>query len=878
MTSNPHDPGRGDDGTLLTAAERVAAGDEVDWEELAASCPGRRRTVSSLHVLARVRNSLTGGGDRFDDLERSGDLDDRRPEPLFRWRHLEVLEKLGSGGFGEVFRAWDPVLQRDVALKLRRDDVTGRRANDRHYIDEARRLARVRHANVLAVHGADRHDGRVGLWADLLSGRSLEEVLQHEVPLSDVRVLRIALQVAEALTAVHEAGLVHGDVKASNIMLDGAGRVILMDFGAGSDQADGGTSPVRFGSPLCMAPELFEDASTSPAADLYALGVLLYRMLTARYPLEADTLPGIADLHRDGVRPEPPAVSGARRRRLAALAMSLLEARAETRPTAAQAVERLLWIRTAPERRRRRLAIAAIISSLALGAAAAGVGWLRARRSEKSAVVARNEAEAVNQFLRDVLASPGPLESGRQVKVADVLDRAVERARVKLADDPWILSRTLSLVADTYRGLHRQADALPLVRRAAELAAATRPGHPQVLIDRATLADLLIDLQRYDEAEEILESLASTIAAFPDDHRVQVYGRLMLARLARARGDYGETRRWLEEGLARRQGSEWENDVDRRALEIDLGRVLIEQGEFAAAEALVRENLAWNLASNGERHAHTLAARLQLSEVLDRLGRPEEAAVLIRRNYEVARDWLGERDPYTLVSMGNLSNALYSLGHLTESTWLNEQALALAPDVFGESSKQTLLLMGNQAIRLKDLGEPKAAESLFRETIRRTEESWGPADQVALLNRFNLAEHLYEQGRHDEAYELARENRARLVAALGEEHLFTLVNDAILGASLAVMDRREEAESQLRETLQKQRGVLGREHPQTLETTVYLARALRRRGSQDEADSLLEEAWRGRAAALGERHPETLAVQRELESWRSGMRQSGAGG
>ena len=102
-------------------------------------------------------------------------------------------------------------------------------------MNEARRLARLRHEHVVQVYGAEEHDGRVGLWTELVRGESLEEIVQRSGPLGAREAALVGLDVCAALAAVHGAGLLHRDVKAQNVMREGGGRIVLMDFGTGED-------------------------------------------------------------------------------------------------------------------------------------------------------------------------------------------------------------------------------------------------------------------------------------------------------------------------------------------------------------------------------------------------------------------------------------------------------------------------------------------------------------------------------------------------------------------------------------------------------------------------------------------------------------------
>lgn len=312
-------PGDSDD--ILRIAEAIADETPVDWGSCEPASPEDKLRLENLKVVESVAaayRSLHASGSGQDDSSPSGARYKPGPEQvLFEWGHLKVVEKLGGGSTGEVFRAYDPILDREVALKLWRSDPAAPAAARRHFLQEARRLARVRHPNVVVVHGADVRDGRVGLWTDLVAGTTLEQWLAQEGPLSAEEAALIGLDLCRALAAVHAAGLVHGDVKAANVMRERGGRNVLMDFGAGVDWARKdrhGTAAGTVGTPIAMAPELLRGEPPSPASDIYSLGVLLYRLVSGRYPVEANTLAELQERHRQGafsalrdVRPDLPA-------------------------------------------------------------------------------------------------------------------------------------------------------------------------------------------------------------------------------------------------------------------------------------------------------------------------------------------------------------------------------------------------------------------------------------------------------------------------------------------------------------------------------------------------------------------------------------------
>lgn len=217
------------------------------------------------------------------------------PEPsgTWIWGHLQVFERIGHGAYGDVYRAWDTRLDREVALKLLPSDVKEDETSRSTVIEEGRLLARVRHPNVVTIHGAERIEGRVGLWMEFVKGRTLEEALRSGRKFTATEVTKLGVELCHAVSAVHAAGLLHRDIKAQNIMLDDSGRVVLMDFGAGRDLE--ATDKHIAGTPLYLAPEVLSGAAATEQSDVYSIGVVLFRLLTNAYPVSGGDL---ADLRR----------------------------------------------------------------------------------------------------------------------------------------------------------------------------------------------------------------------------------------------------------------------------------------------------------------------------------------------------------------------------------------------------------------------------------------------------------------------------------------------------------------------------------------------------------------------------------------------------
>jgi Tol biopolymer transport system component len=291
-------------------AAAVADGAVVDWshEAAVAFSHDQREQLAALQLLARIAevHGSAAWADRSIGPDAGTPAADGASVGLDRtWGPLRLIELIGHGTFGEVYRAWDPRLEREVALKLLCGHATrsaAAAALDAVVVHEARLMARVRHPGVATIYGADHFDDRTGLWMELVGGHTLEDELARNGPLPADAVRRCGIAMADALAAVHRAGLLHRDVKTQNVMRDADGRLVLTDFGTGLDfEAAGEPGPLA-GTPLYLAPELLEGAAPTPRSDLYSLGVVLFRLATGDYPAPGRTLNEVRSAHARGLR------------------------------------------------------------------------------------------------------------------------------------------------------------------------------------------------------------------------------------------------------------------------------------------------------------------------------------------------------------------------------------------------------------------------------------------------------------------------------------------------------------------------------------------------------------------------------------------------
>src|SRR5262245_50588865 len=298
-----------DEVRLMNLAGAVADGTPVDWRQELQSTPNpdERDVVEQLRVLAAMAGvHRTAGSTTIHDPVDGSDPESARTS----WGPLKLRRTIGKGSFGTVYLAWDPNLEREVALK-----ILQRSPRSATVLQEGRLLASVRHPNIVTVYGADEFEGAVGLWMEFVDGLTLKQVLRDRGVFGAHEAALIGIDLCRAVGAVHKAGLLHRDIKTQNVMREAGGRIVLMDFGSGELQAEQAQPFSRLkGTRLCLAPEVLGGQPATVASDLYSIGVLLYHLLTLRYPAEGDSVADLEAAHAQqritpisDIRPDLPA-------------------------------------------------------------------------------------------------------------------------------------------------------------------------------------------------------------------------------------------------------------------------------------------------------------------------------------------------------------------------------------------------------------------------------------------------------------------------------------------------------------------------------------------------------------------------------------------
>ena len=753
---------------------------EIDW--LAISQQGASNRA--VDRLQRVINF-------FDQLNVTA----KSEQPDKYWCDLEVHEPIASGSFGTLYRAYDPHLRREVALKLLAQDTPG--ASD--WLEEARRLARVRHPGVIAILGASSDDRHAGIWMELSNGESLESLLTSSgiYPLN--QTLETGIAIAEALEAVHERGLVHGDLKAGNVLIEPSGRVLLLDFGAATAHGE----PANQASPRTAAPEQLAGQKADPAADIWSLGVLLYRCLSGQQPYRATDMDALVTAQQRA--PELGTVS----RPFRSLISEMLSFDPTQRPNAEQVADELRWIGSAPTRRRKNLALGGIAASLLIGITVASIGWynaLQANQREQQATVAAEtardeaqrwaeEAESSLQFFQDVVGASFEGTHGQDARIIDVLEQSQRQLALDDSQPPYVRAMVQFVVGASYLDLGRADEGMALLDESQALLAGDDVDVPQsealILVEQG-MQWCELDADRAEQAAARLRTIAE--GRLPPEHRAFLGALVIESCAAQRRGDEALAEQQLRAALALRPLADFPADISAITIAGRLGSLLVSTGRLTEAVPLLEDVRTRAVALLGPSNNSSLGAAASLGEAYMQSSRFDEAVALLEETLSEVEARRGDTSRQWIMTATAFATALAGAGEAVRSLEMLEQIMNVATEQLGATHDFTLAIRTNRANRLVQLGRLDEGEVAMAENGDLIESELGAGHQLAIMNRMNRIEVLMMLNRVSEAVPLGRRTLESSLESLGPDHGLTAGIQGYLANALAVNGEVEEAE------------------------------------------------------------------------------------
>jgi len=734
------------------------------------------------------------------------------------------VAELARGGMGRVTVLLDTLLGREVAVKEVLPQAGARAL--RRFEREALLTAGLEHPGIVPVHELVRGpDGEPYLVMRRVKGRPLDEAVAAAPGLAGrLALLPAVLAAVDAVAYAHGRGIVHRDLKPSNVLLGEFGETVVIDWGlarevaappagveaaahperrareAGPESRDGRSGAFDdgltragsvIGTPAFMSPEQARGEAVDPRADVYALGAILYQLLTGQRPYAGTPSQELVQAVRTGPPRSIQALAPELAPELAAIAERAMAREVPARYASAQELSedlrrfqtgRLVSAHAYSSRQllarflRRNALPVALTAAFVLALGALGAVSVRRVLAERAAAeAARDQARReaalstrVSGFLTEMFQVSKPEQArGRAVPAREVLDRAAGRLDA-LGDEPEVQARLATTMGDVYTSLGLYPSARPLLERA--LAAA----------------------------------------------------------------------RELGEGTA-----------THAAAQAAMARLLLQEGKYADAEPLARAALASWQRLRGDEAAEALSARSTLADALRSQSRVPEAEPLHRAVWEARRRLLGADDPATLSAQALLADDLMRLSRFQESRRLYEEALPAARRVLGPDHPGLADVLVGLAYVHARLGDHAASEAANREAAALRAKVLGPDHTATLSAQYGLALNLYDVERYPDAERLARDLVTRRTALLGAEHPQTLNTVHFHANTLMQLRRFPEAEALHVRNGALRAKVLGPGHQNTLLSRHALAQVYVFEGRTREADALLEAVRDGYLANLG---------------------------
>ncbi|MBU0637972.1 MAG: serine/threonine-protein kinase [Planctomycetes bacterium] len=761
--------------------------------------------------------------------------------PVPRVPGYEELRELRRGGQGIVYEATQRSTRRRVAIKVLLDGLWAQETQRRRFEREIDLIATLRHPNIVQLYDSGVTDSDNPYYVmEFIAGVGLDEYARcgpnttspapataraettrpAQPGVFDVRqTLHLFARICDAINYAHQRGVIHRDIKPSNIRVDPEGQPHVLDFGLAKSVP--GPLGVEAGAEMSLTGEFMgslpwaspEQTEGLPdkidiRTDVYSLGVVLYQLLTGRFPYTV--VAGLREVLDSIHTAEPPPPSRYRAEiddETDTIVLKCLAKQPARRYQSAGELARDIrhYLAGEPIEAKRDSASYVLRKQLQryrlpVAAAAAFVlivtaGFVTSLTFWRQAVRQRDEAQheaavstAVTAFLEQILGVSDPYgyrwadKSARELSVADALAEASKCIETAFADQPDV-----------------------------EVAA------------RTTLGRTFLHLgQLPDAATHLVQAVELGRRVLGEEHPTTLAAMFHLAEMHRDRGEFSEAVRLYRHALSIRRRDLGSEHADTLACLRNLALTLTRNGDFAEAEPLYHEALEMSRRVLGEKHFDTLTTLSYWALQLTLLERVTEAEQANREVYAGYRELLGDEHPLTLLLQNCMADMLRRQGKYDEGIALARDALAKHRRVQGDKHPDTLILINNLGLFLRECGQLEEAEVLAREALAGYEVQYGAQNPETLILSNNLAETLRDQGRLAEAETLFEQLEQTAAQALKPEHWLLWKFRAAHGLCLMRMQRFDEAEALLTECHAAWAEILGAEQVRTVTVADHL--------------------------------------------------------
>jgi serine/threonine protein kinase/tetratricopeptide (TPR) repeat protein len=772
----------------------------------------------------------------------------------------KLLQKMGEGGMGTVWVAeQEKPVKRRVAIKLVKPGMDSAQVI-RRFEAERQALAMMDHTNIAKVLDAgETANGRPYFVMELVKGVPITKYCDQTHASIEKR-LELFIQVCAAVQHAHQKGIIHRDIKPGNVLValqDGKPVPKVIDFGVAKalhSKLGDRTMFTEIGQVIgtleYMAPEQAEMSAMDidTRADIYALGVLLYELLTGSTPITSERMKSAAftEVIRLIKEEEPP--------------------RPSTRLTQSkQSLASLASLRKIDPNR---------FSSVLKGE----LDWVvlkalekdRTRRYETADGLARD----IQRYLADEVVEARPPSTAYRFKkfVRRNKGRVVAACLVLLALLGGIIGTTYEMFEARRAAVAEREAKLEAEAKQAEAEKQQRRAESSEKLAGERLVQVEVERKRAEEEKRVAVAVKNFL-------QVKLLGQADATNQANALLEAGDLTagtksdptirelldRAAEELSAQQIESNFPNQPQLQAeLLLTVGNTYRGVGAYDKAISLLKRSVDQHRQQLGNDHADTLESMYNLAVAYQAAGEANLALPLHQETLDRRKETLGAKDPRTLTSMGNLAMAYTQAGRLDRALPLFEQASKLFKETLGVEKPQTLISMHNLAWAYAAARKPKQAIPLYDETLQSFKTTFGPEHPNTLICMHNLASAYESADKINLAIELYEETLALKKTVFGPNHPETLITMGSLAMAYQAAGKKDLALPLFEDTRRLFKETLGIEAPKTLISMHNLARAYMEFGKIDLAVPLYEETLALKKAKLGPDNLETLVTMNNL--------------
>jgi serine/threonine protein kinase/Tfp pilus assembly protein PilF len=708
----------------------------------------------------------------------------RSPEVIGNYR---IIQKLGEGGMGEVYEAEQTApIRRRVALKIIKwgmntDQVVAR------FESERQALALMNHPSIAKVFDAGATEkGRPYFAMEYVKGVPITEYCDTH-RLNNRQRLELFIQVCEGIQHAHQKGVIHRDIKASNVLVtiqDDRAVPKIIDFGVAKAISQRLTERTMFtelgqliGTPEYMSPEQAEmtGLDIDTRTDVYSLGVLLYELLVGVLPFESEELrsAGFDEIRRKIREQEPPKPSTrlttpgfdtdhamkSRQTDLSSLTkqlkgeldwitMKAMDKDRTLRYASASelAVDVMRYLKHEPVTasppstmyrlkkyvRRHKLGVAAaslVVLAMMIGITGTTIGLLKAVKAERKAREEAETAQQVSDFLVALFEVSDPSETrGNTVTAREILDKGAEKIEEDLQEQPRIQSRLLETMGRVYRNLGVYSQAAPILERSLSLKRKIfGEEHPEVAASLHTLAVLYDTQGKYQEAVSLFrQSLVIRESYFGKDHPEVAKSLNSIAVVYWNQGKYSEAEPLFQRSLAIKEKTLGPDDPEVGNTLTNLGVLYHLQGKFDEAEPLFKRALEISEKVLEEDHPDIAGSLNNLGSLYEDMGKREEAEPLYERALTIWEKALGPEHSDVGIALHNLANLYRDQGKYDQAEPYYLRSLEIWEKALGEDHPYVAYSLRERANLYRDQEKYDEAEMLYERALEIFEKSLGP--------------------------------------------------------------------------------------------------------------------------------------------------------